>query len=86
MMLALLLLSAALAADTPCDDVVCVEVEKVAGSVTFYAVSRADGVTISFSVSAVNMKPEAPPVLTRGLERGRTKLLTLEAIPGKKPQ
>jgi hypothetical protein len=82
--LALLLLQAALAA-TPCDDVVCVEVHKSKDAVTFFATSRADGVSISFSVSAVNMEPSSPPMLTRALSRGRTELMTLKVVHGKKP-
>src|SRR5688572_1789826 len=81
--LALLLAHVSLAA-TPCEDVVCVDVENKSGAVTFYAVSRFDGVTVTFSVSALNMKPSSPPVLTKTLARGRTELLTLTAVPGKK--
>ena len=72
-------------AGTPCEDVVCVEVEKAKDAVTFYATSRADNVSISFSVSVVNMEPGSPPIITRSLHRGRTELITLKAIPGKKP-
>ena len=82
--LLLLFVQAALAG-TPCEDVVCVEVEKSRDAVTFYATSRVDGVSVSFSVSAVNMVPSSPPILTRALNRGRTELMTLEAVPGKKP-
>lgn len=73
-------------ADTPCEEVVCVEVVRTNDAVTFYATSRADGVSISFSVSAVNMEPATPPVLTRPLVRGRTELMTLKTIPGKQPK
>jgi murein DD-endopeptidase MepM/ murein hydrolase activator NlpD len=83
-LIALVLLQAALAG-APCQDVVCVEVETTGDAVTFYATSRADGVSIAFSVSAVNMVPASPPVLTRALHQGRTKLMTLRAIPGKRP-
>jgi len=83
-LLTLLLLQTALAG-APCQDVVCVDVEKAGDAVTFYATSSADGVSITFSVSAVNMEPASPPVLTRALREGRTKLMTLRAIPGKRP-
>jgi murein DD-endopeptidase MepM/ murein hydrolase activator NlpD len=72
--------------DQPCEDVVCVEVEKLQDTVTFYAISQADAVTISFSVSVMNMEPAFPPIIERSLMRGRTKLLTLKTIRGKKPQ
>jgi len=78
------MLQVALAAP-PCDDVVCIEVEKSKDAVTYFATSRADGVSISFSVSAVNMVPSSPPILTRPLSIGRTKLVTLKTIRGKKP-
>lgn len=65
---------------------VCVEVENTGNQVTFYAVSRADGVSIAFSVSVIDMEPASPPVVTRALSQGRTKLMTLRAIPGKKPK
>jgi murein DD-endopeptidase MepM/ murein hydrolase activator NlpD len=81
--LTLFFVQAALAG-TPCEDVVCVETEKSRNAVTFFAVSRADGVSISFSVSAVNMEPSSPPTLTRPLSRGRTELMTLKGIPGKR--
>lgn len=83
--LALLLLQAALAG-APCEDVVCVQVENSGDQVAFYAISRADGVSISFSVSVIDMEPASPPIVTRGLSQGRTKLMTLRAIPGKKPK
>ena len=83
-LLALLLLQTALAGE-PCQEVVCVEVEKADDAVTFYATSRTDGVSITFGVSAINMVPAAPPMLTRALRQGRTKLMTLRAIPGKRP-
>lgn len=84
MLIALLLFQTALAG-APCQDVVCVEVEKTAKAVTFYATSRADGVSITFSASAINMVPAAPPVLIRTLRQGRTELMTLRTIPGKRP-
>jgi murein DD-endopeptidase MepM/ murein hydrolase activator NlpD len=83
-LIALLLFQTALAG-APCQDVVCVEVEKTGKAVTFYATSRADGVSITFSASAVNMVPASPPVLVRTLSQGRTELMTLRAIPGKRP-
>ena len=82
---AVLLLQTALAG-APCEDVVCVEVEKTGDAVAFYATSRADGVSIAFSVSAIDMEPASPPIVTRALSQGRTKLMTLRAIPGKKPK
>jgi murein DD-endopeptidase MepM/ murein hydrolase activator NlpD len=82
-LLALLLLQTALAG-APCHDVVCVEVEKTGEDVTFYATSRADRVFITFSVTATNMVPASPPMLVRPLDQGRTKLMTLRAIPGKR--
>jgi len=78
-----LLAQAALAA-TPCEDVVCIDVENKSGAVTFYAMSRFDRVTVTLSVSALNMEPGRPPVVTKGLQRGRTELMTLTAMPGKK--
>jgi murein DD-endopeptidase MepM/ murein hydrolase activator NlpD len=84
-LLALLLLQTALAS-APCQDVVCVDVEKAGDAVTFYATSRANGVSISFSVGAVNMEPASPPVLTLALHEGRTKLITLRTIPGQRPK
>jgi len=50
-LIALLLFQTALAG-APCQDVVCVEVEKSGDAVTFYATSRVDSVSITFSVSA----------------------------------
>jgi murein DD-endopeptidase MepM/ murein hydrolase activator NlpD len=79
------LLQAALAG-TPCEDVVCVEVEKAGNDVTFYAISRADNVSIAFSASVINMEPPFPPVVTRALRQGRTRLMTLRAILGKQPK
>lgn len=61
------------------------EVEETGEGVTFYATSRADGVSIAFSVSALNMVPATPPMVARALRQGRTKLMTLRAIPGKRP-
>jgi len=83
-LIALVLLQTALAG-APCQDVVCVEVEKTGDTVTFYATSRADGVSITFSVSATNMVPASPPMLIRALPQGRTELMTLRTIPGKRP-
>jgi murein DD-endopeptidase MepM/ murein hydrolase activator NlpD len=83
-LIALLLLQTALAG-APCQDVVCVEVENSGEAVTFYATSRSDGVTITFGVTAINMVPASPPMLVRALDQGRTKLMTLRAIPGKRP-
>ena len=48
-LIALLLLQTALAGAPPCQDVVCVEVEKAGDAVTFYATSRADGVSIAIT-------------------------------------
>lgn len=84
-LLAVLLLQTALAA-APCTDVVCVEVEKTRDAVTFYAISRADGVSITFSVTSLTMLPASPPILVRPLSHGRTELMTLRAIPGKRPE
>ena len=83
-LIALLLLQTTLAG-APCQDVVCVEVEKTGEDVTFYATSRADRVSITFSVTAINMVPASPPILVLALDQGRTKLMTLRALPGKRP-
>lgn len=84
MALAFFLATQAFAA-TPCEEVVCVEVESTPAAVKFYAASRVDGVTVTFSVSVLNMTPSAPPLVTKTLQRGRTELMTLTPIPGKKP-
>lgn len=86
--LAVLLLHAALVqpalARTPCEDTVCVEVQKSEDEVSFYAISQTTGVSISLSVTATNLEPSPPPVITRTLRWGRNKLLTLRPVPGKR--
>jgi murein DD-endopeptidase MepM/ murein hydrolase activator NlpD len=83
-LIAFLLLQTALAG-APCRDVVCLDVEKTGDAVTFYAISLADHVSITFEVSPVNMVPASPPRLIRALRKGRTELMTLRALPGKRP-
>lgn len=80
--LVLLFVHAALAT-TPCDQYVCIEVEQGPNTVTFYAVSETNGASIQFSVSTVNMHPASPRPLTRGITKGRTRLMTLTAERGK---
>jgi murein DD-endopeptidase MepM/ murein hydrolase activator NlpD len=79
-----LLFAQAAFADAPCEQLVCIEVEQSAHAVGFYAVSKTNGVSVLFSVSAVNMDPASPPPLARRLTQGRTFLMTLKAVRGKK--
>jgi murein DD-endopeptidase MepM/ murein hydrolase activator NlpD len=82
LLLHIVLVPAALAR-TPCQDVVCIEVEKSEREVSFYAVSRSEGVSILFTVTTVNLQPATPPKVTRLLREGRNKLQTLRPLAGK---
>lgn len=82
LVLALLLAPTALAA-RPCTEVLCIDVESTPGAVTFYARSRADDISVEFSTKAVNMKPQKHKML-KVVPRGRTALMTLTAVPGKR--
>lgn len=82
LLVALLLVPAALAA-APCTEVLCVDVESTNTTVTFYARSRADDISVTFSTKAVNMKPQKQKFL-KVVKRGRTPLMTLTALPGKR--
>ena len=78
----LFLLVALLMADPPCTKKVCVETIDQDETVTFYAVSRIDGISIVLTLDSTNMQPH-PRVTARPLRRGRTKLLTVDAVPNK---
>lgn len=73
------------AAATPCEDVVCIEIESTPAAVTFWANSRADGVTAHLSV-VVAGDPTLPPVVTRSLQRGRTEMLKVQKPGGREPK